>query len=213
MFGKMSSYNKSFMKHSTGVYGGLPRIQNITQTKDIYGFAQVNQMATTAYSRTKVHKGYFTCDPADIAHGDLIYDRGDQNHYLVMSVKNEIFSGESAYLDGTLFFCDAQITIKRFGTDPVRDAFGRMVEDAAVTVGTPVYEDVYCMINPKNFDVLQQEDRPVDQNKLQVCLQKTYLVEKGDRLETLEGDVYVVQTIDRRSLPGLQYLGVDTDVR
>lgn len=210
MFGKMAKMTANFVKNSNGTINGMPRIRNVTRNTNIIGYAAVNVMATTAYARTKVHKGWFFCPETDIINGDLIEDRVDHAYYLVMSVKNMFNGNETVYLDGTLFFCDTTVTVQRFNAEGARDTFGRPIVSAPQTMVT----GVKCMSNPQNYDVLQQEDRLVAQNKIKFCVQDSAGVLQGDRILSEDhGTKYQVISVDPISLTNLSLLTVDTDVR
>lgn len=209
---KLAKIANNFIKNSVGKISGLPRIQNIDKDTYITGYVEVNQMATTAFSRVRVNKGFFFGDtsPSNIAEGDLILDRADNKHYLVMSLKNEILKEETAYTDGTLFFCDSKATIQRF-VEGTKDMFGREV----VATPTNIATDVYIMTNPKNYDVLIQDDRPVPQDKISVYLQIKHGIQEADRIVTDTGEIFKVVSVDNSSLGknGITLAYVDNDVR
>lgn len=176
----------------------------------IVGHVKANTMATAPWSRVKVHKGYFygVTDSA-ISNGDLVLDRSDNYYYLVMSVKAERLGGYVTYLDGTLFLCDSQIEISRF-EEGERDNFGRVLTPG-LTVKVPF---AYATTNLKNFDVLEQKDRLVPQEKLIIYVQPKTGVQVADRIIMLDTmDRYRVVSIDKKSIIGLWSCQVDVDDR
>lgn len=225
MYGKLSNYAHTMCKNSNGTVHGEPRIINESKANSyITGYAKVNTMATTAFSRTKVHKGYFYCQREQISDGDVILDRADDVRYLVMSVKGERgASDETVYVDGTLYKCDTTLKISRFGQDPGRDAFGRATVASATDVAQDITKvktkdddalTVYALTVPKNFDVTTQQDREIPHNKISLCVQSRVDVKKADRLEDTDtGETYRVVSIDYKSLSGLKLIYVDTDER
>ena len=56
---KLANIAKSMVKNTVGYYNGNPRIYNLDRATYIVGYAQVNMMATTAFSRISVNKGWF----------------------------------------------------------------------------------------------------------------------------------------------------------
>lgn len=225
MYGKLSNYARNMCKNSNGSVQGSPRITNKSKAnRAIVGYAEVNTMATTAFSRTKVHKGYFYCAKTDVANGDVILDRDDDVYYFIMSVKSERgASDESVYIDGTLYKCDSRIEISRFGVDDTRDTFGRVIAaGAAAVVQDPakvvcpgnVITSVFAMNIPKNFDVIMQQDREIAQNKISLCMQAGTNVAVADRIVDLDtNQAYRVTNIDYKSLAGLLLVYVDGDER
>lgn len=231
MYGKLSNYARNMCKNSNGTIEGSPRIINESKSNTgIIGYAEVNTMATTAFSRTKVHKGYFYCPKEAIANGDIIKDRDDNAHYFVMSVKAERGArDEVVYVDGTLYKCDSTIEVSRFSVEGTRDVFGRVVADSAAAVvqvptkvttildtrTVPVLNTIiYAMNIPKNFDVITQQDREIAQNKISLCMQAGANIKIADRVTDLETDeVYRVMSIDYKSIAGLKLVYVDMDVR
>ena len=217
MAGKLARRTKNLIRKTSGMYGRLPRIVNKDKGlqdangnylgKDIIGYITVNANATTPFSRSKVHKGFFCCDAIDIEDGDLIFDRGDSRYYFVMDSKSQIYNGETVYIDGTMYRCDSIVEIQRF-TEGVRDTFGRSISVAPETVAT----NVYAMFNPQNFDVVEQQDRVIAQDKIKVCLQNTVDVKVADRI-VVGAHKYHVISIDNVSLSKLIMCNVDTDVR
>lgn len=207
---KLSKFAKNFVKNTVGKVGNLPRIYNVDKAQYIIGYAEVNQMATTAFSRIRVNKGYFFCDLVDslIAEGDLIQDRVDNKYYMIMSLKAQYLKGETAYLDSTLFFCDSTATIQRF-QDGARDSFGRVVDSGPTTI----YSDVKIMTSAMNYDVLLQEDRPIAQDKIKLYIQSKFAVKVADRISTNDGNVYKVISINNSDFQGINLLYVDVDVR
>lgn len=204
---KMAQFARNFVRDTVGMIGGLPRIYNIDRNSYTLGHTEVNTQATSPFSRTKTHKAWFV-GPTDILEGDLIQDRGDGKHYLVMSVKKEILNGESVYWDGTLYYANATCAIQRF-TGGTKDDFGRDVDPAPATVAT----NVYCMVNPQAVDVLEQRDRPIAKDKIKIVVQSKWAVKDQDRLVTSLGDTWKVINIDKSSLDNLWILYVDEDSR
>lgn len=207
---KLAKFAKNFVKNTVGKVGNLPRIYNVDKDENIIGYAEVNQMATTAFSRLRVNKGYFFCDldPSLIAEGDLIQDRVDSKYYMIMSLKSQYLKGETAYLDSTLFYCDSTATIERF-QDGVRDKFGRIVNDAP----SVIYSNVKLMTSAMNYDVVVQEDRLIAQDKIKLYLQSKFDVKVADRIITDDGNVYKVLSINNSDFNGINLLYVDVDVR
>lgn len=205
---KLAKFAKNFVKNTVGKVGSLPRIYNVDKDQYIIGYAEVNQMATTAFSRLRVNKGFFFCEPTEVQEGVLIQDRADTKRYLVMSIKVELLNGECVYLDSSLYYCDATATIERW-TDGVRDSFG-MVTDPAPQI---IASDVPIVTNPQTFSQLEQQDRMVDQDKSRVYMQAKFGVKESDRIITSHGDTYKVLRIDKSSWPGTWICYVDVDVR
>lgn len=205
---KMARMTQSFIKRTMGVVGALPRIHNVDRDTYIVGYAQVNQMATTSFSRIKVNKGFLFCDPADITEGELILDRADSKKYFVMSAKMEMLSGEAVYLDCALYYCDATASIERW-TDGARDTFGRP------TQSTPqvLHSDVPIVTNPQTYSSFEQPDRTLAEDKVRIFVQSKLGVKESDRIVTSNGDAYKVVRIDKVSWPGVWTCYVDVDER
>jgi hypothetical protein len=218
MSGKLARRTHNFIKRTVGTVGTLPRIINLDKGPldvlgnptglSMYGYIDVNEQATTPFSRGKVHKGWFCCQSSEMSHGDLVLDRADNNYYFVMSMKDKRYNDETVYIDGTMYFCDRQVTVSRF-SDGVRDTFGRVVSSAPTVVAT----NINCMFNPMNFDVLQQEDRLIAQDKIKVCFQAKVGVKVADRITAPSGKKYIVMSVDDSSLANLVLCAVDEDVR
>jgi len=208
MPGKLARRTKNLIRKTSGMVGRSPRILNVDTGEEIIGYIQANANATTPFSRGKVHKGYFCTDISGLENGHLIYDRGDRRYYFVMDGKTEIYNGEEVYVDGTMYRCDAIIEIQRFG-DGVRDMFGRVAKDTPDVIAS----NVYAMFNPLNFDVKEQQDRLVAENKIKVCMQSKVGVQVADRIIDADGKKYQVTSVDSVSLSGLVLCTVDTDVR
>ena len=204
---KMEKFATNFVKNTVGMIDGLPRIYNVDRASYTLGHTEVNTQATSPFSRTKTHKAWFV-GPTDIVEGDLVQDRGDGKHYLVMSLKKEILNGESVYLDGTLYYANATCTIQRF-TGGAKDAFGRDTDPAPTTVAS----NVYVMVNPQVIDVLEQRDRPIAKDKIKIVVQSKFGVKDQDRLVTSLGDTWKVINIDKSSLDNLWILYADGDTR
>lgn len=207
--GRIKNLNKPTVQYPTGRY--------------LIGHVEVNQQASTPFSRTKIHKGYVACEKEDLSEGDLILDIQDNKYYLVMSIKHQALGAEVVYMDTTLYYCDVTLTIQRF-EDSVRDTFGRVTNTAAVTLAS----GVYAMCNPQNFDTIEQPDRTLAHDKVAVYLQSTFTctttsdshavgdvlsVQEKDRLITNKGTAYIINSIDTTSLNGIYICKVDTDVR
>lgn len=205
----LSNFAKNFVAATKGTFQGLPRIYNSDRSIYINGYAEINDQATSSYSRIKVHKGLFTCNKTDILPGDLILDRADNNNYLVMSIKDKFCGGGSVYFDGALYFCNTSVTVSRFSSTTTRDSFNRII-DATPEI---IHSDIPVMTDSKNFDTNIFPDRPVEDNKINIYIQSKYDVQVADRLSTPEGEVYIVETIDTSSLTNLWICKVNKDVR
>lgn len=195
------------LRNRNGVYGDLPRIYNVDRDSYSYGYTEINTMASSTFARVKSHKGWFEGE-ADIEDGDLIVDRADGKHYLVMALKNEVDGGISAYKDGTLYYANTTCNIERF-TPGTKDAFGRE------TVNTPdvVTTGAYIMVQSVTMDVVEQKDQDIAKEKLKVAIQAKYGVLPNDRLVTALGDTYKVMTVDKTQMDNLWMLYVDKDIR
>lgn len=209
----------------------------------VYGYVDVNTNATTPFSRGKVHKGFIAGLLDDnsvvtVDDGDLFLDRYDGYYYFVMSRKGKFHNNQTVYYDATMYRCDITVEIYRFGMG-ARDTFGRPLQNTPTKLNTGGYSlpvewvdqngtvwvdatnatwtlpigTVLAMSNPLNYDIIQQKDRLVAQNKIEICLQQSVGVQIGDRIVTNKGDQFIVQTIDNTSLTNLVLCGVDTDVR
>ena len=222
MSSKMARRTLKFFMATTGMYKREPRLihygAGFLEGRFIVGSVDVNTNATTPFSRGKVHKGTLCCTNESVADGDMILDRYDNKRYFIMSKKGKLYNEETAWIDATLYMCDTQVLVERF-EQGVRDTFGRPTVAAPVLV-TPT--PVWIMTNPKNYDILQQKDRLVAQNKIELCLQSSVEIKESDRIvkivygpnnEIVRKNMYVVQTVDDTSLINLVLCGVDTDVR
>ncbi len=207
---RLAKLAKNFIKHSVGTVARMPRIYNVDKDQYITGYAEVNQMATTAFSRIRVNKGFFFCqlDSTIVAEGDLILDRADNKNYLVMSLKAEILKEEAAYVDATLFYCDTTATIQRF-VEGTKDMFGREV----VNTPTDIATDVKIMTSSMNYDVLDKPDREIAQDKIKIYLQRKHGIQEADRVVTEDGEVYKVISVNRKDFVGIDVAYVDMDVR
>lgn len=205
---KMAAMSKAFIKNTVGTVAGTPRIYNIDKQTYIIGYAEVNALATTAFSRIRVNKGYFFCAPSDVAEGDLIQDRADLKKYFVTSTKVEMLNGECVYLDSSLFYCDTVASIERWIEGP-KDTFGRATDPTPQVM----YTDLPMVTNPQTFDVLEQQDRLIANDKVRIYLQAKNLVKEADRIVANNGEVYKVLRVDKVSWPGLIVCHVDVDVR
>lgn len=208
MPGKLARRTKNLIRKTVGMVNRSPRILNVESSLEIIGYIDVNDNATTPFSRGKVHKGFFCCERDGVQNGDLLLDRADGYHYFAMDSKAKISNGEVVFVDATMYRCDKTITIQRFSTGE-RDTFGRPKDAAPTTVAT----DVFAMFNPKNYDVSQQKDRVVAQDKITMCVQRKVGVAVSDRIVTSDGNTYVIYSIDRESLIGLDLCTVDADER
>lgn len=218
MPGKLARRTKNLIRKTSGMIGRIPRILNMDRGPldmngtpaglDIIGYITVNANATTPFSRGKVHKGFFCCQiTTDIDDGDLIYDRGDKRYYFMMDGKTQIFNGEEVYVDATMYRCDGQVEIQRFSED-IRDTFGRAVKNTPDIIAS----NVWAMFNPMNYDIKEQQDRLIADNKIKLCLQSKTGVQVADRIVS-EGKMYHITSIDTMSLRNLVLCTVDTDVR
>lgn len=205
---KLGSTTKSFVKNTIGMYNGQGRMYNMDRVSYLIGYAEVNQQATTAFSRIRVNKGWFFCDPSQVTEGDLVEDKTDLKKYLVMALKNEVLNGESVYLDATLYLCDTTATVTRW-VDGARDVFGQVVDPTPQVV----VSDIYIMTNPQNYDVLEQDDRQIAHDKVRIYLQAKHGVKVADRITTANGESYRVLRIDKVSLPNIWTCYVDVDER
>lgn len=205
----LSVFAKNFVAATKGTYNGSPRIYNIDRNSYITGYAEINDQATSPYSRIKVHKGLFTCNRGDVLPGDLIQDRVDDNKYLVMSIKDKFCGGASAYFDCALYFCNTEITVSRFTGTGTKDSFGRAVANAPEVI----FSNVPVMTDPKNFDTIIHPDRPIEDDKINVYIQSKYAVKVSDRITTPDGDVYEIETIDTAALTNIWICKVNKDVR
>ena len=206
---KMARRTKNLIRRTRGMIGRTPRCTNLDRTPalPIIGYVEVNKNATTPFSRGKVHKGTFACPKVDVTNGDLILDRADSDYYFVMDSKTEVFNGEEVYVDATMYRCDALVEIQRFG-EGARDTFGRPLVDTPTVIAS----GVRAMFNPMNFDVKEQQDRLIADNKIKLCVQSKNDVRVADRLVTAT-DVYRVISLDNISLENLTLCVVDADVR
>lgn len=203
-----SRFAKSFLKATTGSVGGAPRIRNLDTGAEVYGYCAIHDQASSSFSRIKVHRGWFTCDPSEIQNGDLIEDRADNSRYFVMAVKNEYNNGASVYLDGTLYYVDSSVTISRFG-DTSKDSFGRATQKTAVVIAT----DVPVMTNPRSIESSPHPDAFVSNDEVQIYIQSKYDVKVSDRLTSSNGDVYKVDSINKSSLMNIWVCTVNKDDR
>lgn len=195
------------LRTQNGAIGRTPRITNVDRGVSFYGYAEVNLQATSPVARIKQHKAWFEPD-ALVAEGDLILDRADGKHYLVMSLKKEVTGGVCAYIDGTLYYANATCAIERYVEAP-KNAFGR--QDVGTT--TVVAAGVYIMTNSMSIDVDEQKDQVIAEEKIKVVMQSKYNVRRNDRLVSSNGDTYKVISVDRTQLEGLWVLYVDQDIR
>lgn len=206
----------NFIKRTSGrVKSGnrkIPRCVNKSKAPEleIIGYIDVNKNATTPFSRSKVHKGIFCASEADVDNGDLIFDRADQDYYFVMDKKMRMYNTEEVYIDATMYRCDVVLDIYRF-EQGVRDTFGRVVQDAPMLVEGKA--GLRAMFNPQNYDVKEQQDRVIPENKIKICLHADSEVKVADRLVTDKGKKYQVISIDEESLNNLVLCIVDVDVR
>lgn len=205
---KLARFTRNFVKRTVGTYGGKGRMHNVDRDTYLVGYAEVNQQATTAFSRIRVNKGWFFCEPAEVTEGELIQDRVDAKRYLVMSLKTEFMNEETVYLDATLYLCDSTASIYRW-VDGVKDLFGQESDP------TPqlLVSDVAIMTNPQNYDVLEQKDRQIAHDKIKIYLQAKHNVQEADRITTQNGETYRVLRVDKVSLPNIWICYVDVDER
>lgn len=208
MAGKLARRTQNLIRKTVGTIGKLPRLHIVDTDTDVYGYIDVNANATTPFSRGKVHKGIFCCSLEDIGDGALVYDRADAKYYFLMDGKTKVYNGEAVYVDGTMYRCDSIIDVQRF-VGGLRDGFGRSMDVAPITFVT----GVYAMFNPLNFDIKEQQDRLVAENKIKVCVQSSVGIQVADRIITQDGSKYNVTSVDSVSLSKLVLCTVDTDVR
>ena len=195
------------LKRSNGTIEGMPRIYNVDRDTYSLGYTEINTQATSSFSRIKTHKAWFS-GTSDVQNGDLILDRADGKYYLVMSVKNEISGGITAYIDGTLYYCDAVCQVQRFEVGTV-NAFGRSANPAPSVVAS----NVYIMSQSMSMDSTDQPDQAIAKEKIKVAVQSKIGVQVNDRLVSSNGNSYRVITVDKNQLEGLDMLYVDKDVR
>lgn len=195
------------MLRRVGVFNGKPRIYNEDTGTYSVGYAEVNTQATSPIARIKVHKAWFVGD-ADVKEGDLILDRADNKRYLIMSLKHEVYGGEAAYIDGTLFWTNARLQILRFSPGN-KDHFGREADASPEVIASAVW----AMTNSMSINIEEQRDQPIPEEKIKVAIQAKYPVEEGDRLITEAGITYKVMSVDDTQLVGLWLLYVSRDTR
>lgn len=195
------------LRRNNGSFGDLPRIYNVDRSAYMLGYTEINTQATSTFSRIKTHKGWFE-GTANIQDGDLIQDRVDGKHYLVMSLKDEYAGGSIAYKDGTLYYANTTCTVQRCGAG-AKDAFGFETTNTFTTVAT----GVYIMAQSVTLDVVEYKDQDVAKEKIKVAVQAKVGVQENDRLVTALGDTYKVVSVDKTQIDGLWLLFVDKDVR
>lgn len=205
---KMARMTKSFIKRTMGMVGNKPRIYNIDRDTYLLGYAQVNQMATTSFSRIKVNKGFLFCEASEVTEGELIQDRADNKKYFLMSAKMEMLNGEAVYIDCALYYCDATATIERW-TDGARDTFGTVLDPTPQVI----ISDIPIVTNPQTYDTLEQQDRVIANDKIRIFVQAKAGVKEFDRVVASSGDTYKITRIDKVSWPGIWTCYVDVDVR
>ena len=196
------------MKRDNGSYDGEPRMYNVTRNTYSYGYVEVNQQASSTFSRIKSHKAWFSGD-ADVKDGDLLIDRVSGNHYLAMSIVPEYSGGVNAYLDGTLFYANTTCAVERFDAAPAKSAFGKAI------LATPgiIASYVWIMVQTITLDVVEKPDQTVAKEKIKVAVQNSVGIKVNDRLVTALGDNYKVVSVDRCDIDGLDLLFVDKDIR
>lgn len=205
---KLASFTKSFIKNTKGTWLKKGRMFNHENSEYLVGFAEINERATTPFARVRVNRGWFFCEPGLIQEGDLVEDRVDERLYLVMSLKTQVLHGESVYLDATLYLCDSVATIERW-VDGERDIFGQVLDPYPIQIA----DNVPILINPQTFTVLEQQDRPIPQDKVRIYLQAKFKVRPADRIIADNGDAYKVMSVDKVSLPNIWICYVDVDER
>lgn len=194
------------MLDRVGIVEGLGRILNVDTGQYWKGYTQVNVMATTPTSRTKINKAWFNGD-TDIRDGSLIEDRAEKRQYLVMSVKTEYSGDRVAYYDGTVYMVNATCTISRQGSE-TRDAFNRVSSGR-----TEIASNIPAMTVPMKTATYEQEDQILDNNNLKIVVQRSTDVTRHDQIVTDAGEVYKVTVVDKASLEGLTILYAETDIR
>lgn len=205
------AYNVSLrrLKNNNGTFQGMPRIYNVDKDSYWYGYAEVNVAAASPFVRTKVHDCRLEGN-ADVENGELIQDRVDGSYYLVMDIKG-IYSGgnngQYAYKDGTLYKVSAIADIKRINNS-TEDFFGR-----PVTGFNTISSNTKIMVNPQSFSNTELPEGNFAYNKIKVVLQSKVGIKLNDRIETTNGDVFIVENIDKSSLNGLWVCFCDYDKR
>lgn len=194
------------MLDRVGIVEGLGRILNVDTGQYWKGYTQVNVMATTPTSRTKINKAWFNGD-TDIRNGSLIEDRAEKLQYLVMSVKTEYAGENVAYYDGTLYAVTTSISISRQGGE-TRDAFNRISSER-----TDIATDVPAMTAPMKTATYEQEDQILDNNNIKIVVQSSTDALRHDRIVTHLGEIYKITVVDKASLDGLTILYAETDIR
>jgi hypothetical protein len=189
-----------------GIVNGLNRIWN--RDTDVYtlGYTKINTMATTAFSRTKTHKAWLAGD-TDIRSGTRIQDLADNSRYIVMSLKKELYNGQNAYWDGTLYYVNEVCTIGRINN--VLDTFGR----TTATGFTVVMSGVWSMVNPVVIDVIEQPDSFIAKDKIKIAMQDIVDIEENDQIITATGEFYKVLNFSRSEIEGLVMVYVESDSR
>jgi len=203
---KGATFAANRMLKIVGVFEGLPRILNVDLNTYEVGYTQINVMATTAFSRTKTHKGWFS-GTADITNGTRIIDRVDDNKYLVMSIKAEYAGGLVAFKDATLFKVNEICSLTRFSSN--LDSFGRVSTATPVTIAT----DIWTMVNPLTIDVEERADRVIDKDKIKFAIQSSVSVAVNDRFVTSSGENFKVVAYSRAEIEGLLMVYVVPDTR
>lgn len=193
------------MIRRVGMVEGLPRIFNVDASTYTIGYTEINTMATTAFSRTKTHKGWLVGD-TDIIDGTRIIDRVDNSKYLVMSLKPEYSGGSIAFIDGTLFFVNEVCSVSRLGTDV--DDFGRVTGGYGV-----VQPDVWIMVNPIVVDVIEQPEKIIGKDKIKIAMQASVDIRTNDRITTSTGEIFKVLTFSKSEVENLLMAYVETDTR
>lgn len=197
------------LRNNNGVVDGQGRIFNVDTGTYELGYTQINTHATSTFSPIKTHKGWFS-GTATIRDGDLIQDRVDGRFYLAISLKKEVTSGVTAYIDGTLYFANMICKIERFNKAGPKDAFGRPTSAAPELEA----DDVHIMVQSVSIDVVEQPDQIMPKEKIKVAIQAKHNIQVNDRLHT-SGDIYRVVSIDKSQFTenSLVMLYVDKDIR
>jgi hypothetical protein len=194
------------MLDRVGIVAGRGRILNIDTGEYSKGYTQVNVMATSPNSRTKIHKAWFG-GTSDIVEGSLIEDTAESKKYLVMSTKAEVSGEVVAFYDGTLYYANRTIDVLRQGAG-TEDMFHRVTSDL-----TTVYSGIYAMVTPVRVDTVETDDQILDNNKIKIVVQATKLVHRNDRVLTSASETYKVTSVDGSSLDGLVIIYAETDIR
>lgn len=197
----------AFRRHArrVGKIAGKGRIANADTGSFTLGWIEVNEMSTTAFTRTMVYKGYFEAG-TDITNGTRVTDRSDGDRYLVMSAKPQVHNERDAWIDATVYLANGELTVKR----PIEqlDSFGRSTGDYETVVA-----DLWAVIKPLANDVIAQDDKVHQRGRLAITVQAGTDVRIGDRLVDVSGFSYKVNHVSPHEVRGLWSLEVEEDSR